>query len=101
MTNFEYFSTLSLFKHSKRTPSPTNPIIPVSIILSILHKKDDLAFLFSLNKLKKYNQIQYVYGYNNYFAFSCGNDLRNYDNVHQIIKIIVILILIIQQSNMN
>ena len=49
------------------------------------YKKDELAFLFSLNKQKKYNiiydQIQYaICGVNNYFAFGGdSNDLRIYD----------------------
>ena len=45
------------------------------------YKKDELAFLFSLNKKKKYNikndHIQYaIYGCSDYFAFGGGHDLR-------------------------
>ena len=52
------------------------------------YKRDELAFLFSLNKKKKYNikndHIQYaIYGYSNYFAFDASSfflcDLWIYD----------------------
>ena len=48
------------------------------------YKKDELAFLFSLNKQKKYNikndNIQYaIHGYYNYFSFGYGYDLYIYD----------------------
>ncbi len=44
------------------------------------YKKDELAFLFSLNKKKKYNikndQIQNaIYGHSSFFAFGGGHDL--------------------------
>ena len=48
------------------------------------YKKDELAFLFSLNKKKKYNiknkEIQYaIRGHKDYFAFGSGADLWIYD----------------------
>ena len=47
-------------------------------------KIDELAFLFSLNKQKKYNikneQIKYaISGCSDYFAFGGGHDLKIYD----------------------
>ena len=48
------------------------------------YKKDELAFLFSLNKTKKYNikndHIQNaIYGSSSYFAFGSGHTLKIYD----------------------
>ena len=45
-----------------------------------IYKKDELSFLFSLNKQKKYNikndNIQYaIHGYYNYFSFGYGYDI--------------------------
>ena len=42
------------------------------------YKGDKLAFLFSLNKQKKYNHIQNLNGYN-YFAFVGDHNLYIYD----------------------
>ena len=42
------------------------------------YKKDEKAFIFSIDKKKKYNntQAQYaIYTYSNYFAFGGGNDI--------------------------
>ena len=49
-----------------------------------IYKKDELSFLFSLNKQKKYNikknHIQYaIYGDRYYFAFGGSSDLHIYD----------------------
>ena len=48
------------------------------------YKKDKSAFLFSLNKKKKYNIKNdcvdlAIYGCNEYFAFGGGHDLKIYD----------------------